>query len=65
MFSFSAFGEMEVLKLIASGKVVTEIANILSLSIATISTYRHRLLEKMHLKNNAELTHYAIINQLV
>src|SRR6185312_11563687 len=56
--------ELEVLKLIAAGKTVSEIANELSLSIATISTYRHRLLEKMNLKNNAELTHYAINNHL-
>lgn len=57
--------EMEVLKLIASGKTVSEIAHELSLSVATISTYRHRILEKMGLKNNAELTHYAISNNLV
>ncbi len=57
--------EMQVLKLIASGKTVSEIADELSLSVATISTYRSRLLEKMHLKNNAELTHYAINNHLV
>jgi len=57
--------ELQVLKLIASGKAVSEIADELSLSVATISTYRHRLLEKMNLKNNAELTHYAINNNLV
>jgi two-component system invasion response regulator UvrY len=57
--------ELQVLNLIASGKTVSEIALELSLSVATISTYRHRLLEKMNLKNNAELTHYAIKNQLV
>jgi DNA-binding NarL/FixJ family response regulator len=57
--------EMQVLKCIASGKAVSEIAEELSLSVATISTYRHRLLEKMDLKNNAELTHYAINNQIV
>lgn len=57
--------ELQVLKLIASGKTVSEIADELSLSVATISTYRHRLLEKMDLKNNAELTHYAISNNLV
>jgi len=57
--------EMQVLKLIASGKTVSEIADELSLSVATISTYRSRLLEKMNLKNNAELTHYAINNHLV
>ena len=57
--------ELQVLKLIASGKAVSDIANALSLSAATISTYRHRLLEKMQLKNNAELTHYAINHHLV
>ncbi|MGZ4041753.1 MAG: response regulator, partial [Bacteroidia bacterium] len=56
--------EMQVLKLIASGKTVSEIADELSLSVTTISTYRRRLLEKMNLKNNAELTHYAINNGL-
>jgi len=57
--------EYQVLCLIASGKTVTEIARELSLSEKTISTYRSRILEKMNLKNNAELTHYAIKNQLV
>ncbi len=57
--------EMQVLKLIAEGKAVSEIANLLSLSITTVSTYRARLLGKMHLKNNAELALYAINNLLV
>jgi two-component system invasion response regulator UvrY len=57
--------ELEVLKLIASGKTVSEIAAELSLSVPTISTYRSRLLEKMNLKNNAELTYYAINNHLI
>ncbi|MDE3142583.1 MAG: response regulator transcription factor [Bacteroidota bacterium] len=57
--------EFEVLKLIASGKTVSQIAEILSLSIHTISTYRSRILEKMHMSTNAELTKYAITNQLV
>src|ERR1700741_3112069 len=57
--------ELQVLKLIASGKTVSDIANELSLSVPTVSTYRSRLLEKMNLKNNAELTHYAINNNLV
>ncbi len=56
--------EFEVLKLIASGKTVTDIADKLSLSITTISTYRARILEKMNLKNNAELTRYALENNL-
>jgi two-component system, NarL family, invasion response regulator UvrY len=57
--------EFEVLRLIASGKTVGEIADILSLSAGTISTYRARILEKMGMKTNAELTHYAIQNRLV
>jgi two-component system invasion response regulator UvrY len=57
--------ELQVLKLIASGKTLTEIATELSLSVTTISTYRSRLLEKMNLKNNSELTYYAFNNQLV
>jgi DNA-binding NarL/FixJ family response regulator len=57
--------EFEVLCLIAKGKTVTEIAEMLSLSIKTISTYRTRILEKMAMTNNAQLTHYAIKNNLV
>lgn len=52
--------EYEVLCLIASGKTVSNIAEQLSLSPKTISTYRARVLEKMRMKNNAELTAYAI-----
>ena len=57
--------EFEVMRLIASGKTVGEIAGMLNLSDSTISTYRARVLEKMGMKNNAELTHYAIQNKLV
>jgi two-component system invasion response regulator UvrY len=57
--------EFAVLKLIASGKTVSEVAELLSLSVPTISTYRARILEKMNMKTNAELTHYAIENKLV
>jgi len=57
--------EFEVLRLIASGKTAGEIARLLSLSDSTISTYRARILEKMGMKTNAELTHYAIQNKLV
>ena len=57
--------EFEILRLIASGKTVKEIAAELALSGNTISTYRARILEKMKLRTNAELTHYAISNQLV
>ncbi len=57
--------EFQVLCAIASGQTVSEIAEQMSLSVKTISTYRTRLLEKMNLKNNAELTHYAIQQGLV
>lgn len=57
--------EYEVLCLIASGKTVSEIAEDVHLSVTTISTYRARILEKMSLKNNAELTRYAIQHALV
>ena len=57
--------ELEVLRLIASGKTVGEIARLLSLSDKTVSTYRARILEKMEMKTSAELTHYAIRSQLV
>ena len=57
--------ELEVLLSIASGKTVGEIAQQLSLSDKTISTYRRRILDKMSMKTNAELTHYAIRNGLV
>jgi DNA-binding NarL/FixJ family response regulator len=57
--------ELEVLLLIASGKTVGEIADLLALSDKTISTYRRRILDKMQLSTNAELTHYAIRNNLV
>ena len=57
--------EYQVMCLIASGRTVTEIAQLLSLSEKTISTYRARILEKMRMKNNAELTYYVIKNQLI
>ncbi len=57
--------EYQVLRMIASGKTVTEIGQELSLSVKTISTYRSRILEKMRAKNNAELTRYAFANRLV
>ena len=57
--------EYQTLTMIASGKTVSDIARELSLSVKTISEYRARLLAKMKLKNSAELTHYAIKNQLI
>ncbi|HSR50212.1 MAG TPA: response regulator transcription factor [Acidobacteriota bacterium] len=57
--------EYQVLCLLASGKTVSEIADELSLSIKTISTYRTRILEKMDLRNNVELARYALKHGLV
>ena len=57
--------EFQTLVMIGAGKTVTEIANKLSLSVKTISMYRSRLLQKMSLRNNAELTHYALRHELV
>jgi two-component system invasion response regulator UvrY len=56
--------EFLVLRMIASGKTVGQIGRELSLSVKTISTYRARLLEKMDMKNNSELTHYAVQHNL-
>ncbi|MFZ6772263.1 response regulator [Undibacterium sp. SXout7W] len=57
--------EFQTMTMIASGKSVSDIARDLSLSVKTISEYRARILLKMKLRHNAELTHYAIKNQLV
>lgn len=57
--------EYQVMFMIASGKTLKEIADELSLSVTTISTYRVRVLEKMNLNTDAELTHYAIQHELV
>jgi two-component system, NarL family, invasion response regulator UvrY len=57
--------EYQVLCMIASGKTVTETANELDLSVKTISTYRMRILEKLKMKHNADLTRYAIKQGLV
>jgi DNA-binding NarL/FixJ family response regulator len=57
--------EFQTLTMIASGLAVGEIAIKLSLSVKTVSMYRRRLLDKMQLQNNAELTHYAFKNKLV
>ncbi len=57
--------EYQVLLMISSGKTNKEIANELSLSVKTISTYRYRILEKMNMRTNAELIHYAIKHELV
>jgi DNA-binding NarL/FixJ family response regulator len=57
--------EYQTLLKIATGMKVTEIAAQLTLSVKTISMYRTRLLQKMRMRNNAELTHYAIRHQLL
>jgi DNA-binding NarL/FixJ family response regulator len=57
--------EYQVMILIASGKTIKEIAIELCLSVKTISTYKCRILEKMHLNKNAELTHYALRHDLI
>jgi DNA-binding NarL/FixJ family response regulator len=57
--------EFEVFKQIAAGKSITQIAEQLSLSTTTISTYRARILEKLDLKTNADLTRYALEMQLL
>ena len=57
--------EYQIMCLIASGKSTEEIALDLSISINTVYTYRNRILEKMHLKSNVELTQYALQNKLI
>jgi DNA-binding NarL/FixJ family response regulator len=57
--------EYQVMRMIAVGKTVTELAEELSLSVKTVSTYRSRILEKMKMNNNAEITYYAVKNRLV
>jgi two-component system, NarL family, invasion response regulator UvrY len=57
--------EFQIFSLIASGKTAQQIARELSLGISTVSTYRSRILQKLKMKNNAELTRYAFQHQLV
>lgn len=57
--------EFDVFKMLVAGKSLTEIAERLALGITTVSTYRSRILEKMNMKSNAELTRYAIENKLI
>ena len=57
--------ETQVMLMIASGKTLSEIAAELNLSVKTVSTYRSRLLEKMQLRNNSQLTHYVYKNKLM
>lgn len=57
--------EFEVFKMLAEGKALTEIADLLSIGITTVSTYRYRVLEKMGMKSNSELTRYALESKLL
>ena len=57
--------EFQVLRLLAQGLTVGEIADTLALSVKTVSTYRSRLLEKMNMQSNAEVTRYALEHKLV
>src|SRR5260221_2391398 len=57
--------EFDVLKLLASGKSVSEIAEQLSLSVTTVSTYRSRIMKKMNMHSNADLTRYALEKGLI
>lgn len=57
--------EIEILIMLSSGKTLTEIATELSLSIKTVSTHRHHILEKLSLKNNIEISRFAIENSLI
>ena len=57
--------EFQILKMMAKGKSQTDIADELSISISTVNTYRGRILEKLGLHSNAELIHYAFLNNLI
>ena len=57
--------EFEVLKALASGKTVSQVAVDLGLSVKTVSTHRTRILKKMNMTTNAELTHYALKSRIV
>jgi len=57
--------EFEIVKMLASGRTVSQVAEDLGLSVKTVSTHRTRILRKMNMKTNAELTHYAVKNGLV
>ena len=57
--------EYQVLRLMGAGRTVSQISNELKLSVKTVSTYRARILEKLHLHTSAELIHYAVVHKLV
>lgn len=64
-FQYLSDREFDVFKQLASGKTVSEIAEILSLSVTTVSTYRSRIMSKMMVKTNADLTLYAVEHKLI
>lgn len=57
--------EFQVLQLLAKGKTISEIGEMLAISASTVSTYRQRILEKLNLKNTSELILYAVKNRLI
>lgn len=57
--------EFEVFKLLAVGKTITQIAEMLSLALTTVSTHRSRIMDKLGLANNSELTRYAIVHHII
>lgn len=57
--------EFEIFKLLASGKTLTQVSEILSLALSTVSTYRGRIMEKLTLTTNTELTRYAIAHHII
>ena len=65
LHDFLSDREFNVLKMLAAGRSVSEIAESLSLSVTTVSTYRARIMIKMNMKTNANLTLYAIENNLL
>ncbi|MBP6285513.1 MAG: response regulator transcription factor [Ferruginibacter sp.] len=57
--------EFEVFKLLASGKTVSQVAEMLSVALTTVSTHRSRIMEKLHLNTNSDLTRYAIAHHII
>ena len=57
--------EFEIFKMLALGKTTTQIADELFLALTTVSTHRHRIMEKLGLRTNSDLTRYAIANQII
>jgi len=57
--------ELEIFKLLAYGKTITQIAGMQSLALTTVSTHRSRIMEKLNLSTNSELTRYAIVHHII